>query len=292
MQEMSQRERTLHCLRFEPADRLCLSGSFRPEVWSLLETHFETLDRKLIARKLGLGFQTGVDRNPDPRWLEGAQATHRGVAIPNFFRWGWELRGMEEFFCDIASQSRELTNLLDRLEEYHIELARRYGQAGVDMLNLWGDLAMQTTTFLDPALWRRHFKPRTARVIETARKHGVRYVYLHSDGNLMPILDDLVEVGVNVIDPVQPECMDPAVIRERFPGLVLHGTISSQRTLPFGSVEDVEREVRDRIERCGRRNGLVLGPNNVVQFDVPLENLFCLYDTARRVRESFYEHKE
>jgi uroporphyrinogen-III decarboxylase len=195
---------------------------------------------------------------------------------------------MENFLCDIAAESRELTMLLDMLEEHHVELARIYGELGVDVVSLWGDLAMQTTTLMDPRAWRKHFKPRTARVIETARAHGVKYIYLHSDGNNMPIMDDLVEIGLNILDPVQPECMDPGEVRERYPHLVMHGTISSQRTLPFGTVEDVRKEVLGRIEKCGNRNGLAVAPNNVVQFDVSLEKLLCVYETVKEIGPDFY----
>jgi uroporphyrinogen decarboxylase len=359
MQRLTPRERSLRCIRFEPADRLCLEGIFRPEVWKTLEQHFGTGDRAEINRRLGIGFLAGVGRNPDPAWLERSVDTPHGRAvvhadgslesewgvrkiwdatgtyeryahhpmadpagmrscefppldhpavwdgcrdrvaalkktelvaapIPTFYRWGWELRGMENFMCDIAAESEELVYVLDRLEEYHVELARRYGCLGVEVLKIWGDLAMQTTTLMAPAAWRKHFKPRMANVIETGRKNGIQYVYLHSDGNNMPIVDDLVEVGVDILDPVQPECMDPAELRQRHPGLVLHGTISSQRTLPFGSLADVRNEVLDRIERCGRRNGLALAPNNVVQFDVPLEHLLCVYDTVREIGPGFY----
>ena len=209
-------------------------------------------------------------------------------AIPTFYRWGWELRGMDEFLCDVALETDELVAILDLLEEHHLELARMYGNLGYDVVCIWGDLAMQTTTLFDPRLWRKHFKPRMARVIETARNQGVSHIFLHSDGNNMPLMDDLVEIGLDAIDPVQPECMDPTEVRDRYPDLLLHGTISSQRTLPFGTVDDVRREVLDRIETCGRRNGLTIAPNNVVQFDVPLENLLCVYETVKDVGPDFY----
>jgi uroporphyrinogen decarboxylase len=360
MEEMTQRERTLACFNFEPADRMCLDGSFRPEVWEMLEHPFNTEDRGVIVRELGIGFMSGVNRKPNPEWLERSEETDHGRAIvhedgtlesewgvrmewgkdgkyeryvynpladpenfktytmppidnpalwegcrekveeskkvnvvrasiPTFYRWGWELRGMENFLCDIAAESKELIMILDMLEEHHVELARRYGELGVDVIGLWGDLAMQTTTLMHPDAWKKHFKPRTARVIDTARTNGVKYIYLHSDGNNTPIMDDLVEIGLNILDPVQPECMDPTEVREKYPDLVMHGTISSQRTLPFGTVEDVRNEVLDRIAKCGRKNGLAIAPNNVVQPDVSVEKLLCVYETVKEVGPGFWK---
>ena len=359
MKTLSRRERTLRCFNFEPADRLCLDGDFRPEVWAMLEAHFGTQDRSAVCNELGLGVMKEVSRRPDPQWLERAVETRHGLAvvhpdgshesewgvrktwgedgryeqyvyspladpeniksyrpprielpalwggvreqvaetkktdlvvgaIPTFYRWGWELRGMENFLCDIALESSELTAVLDLLEAHHVQLAKTYGELGYDVVCIWGDLAMQTTTLLDPRLWRRHFKPRMAHVIQTAREHGISHIFLHSDGNNMPLMDDLVEIGLDVINPVQPECMDPVAVRRRYPDLTLHGTISSQRTLPFGTVDDVRREVLERIETCGHRNGLAIAPNNVVQFDVPLENLLCVYETVKEVGPGFY----
>ena len=356
---MTQRERTLKCLKFEPADRLCTHGNFREGVWRKLETHFETKDRDKISCELGLGFMKFVRRNPSTGWIDRSNRLQNGrgivhpdgsienewgvrrfrqgdyqryifcpladfknvkhytfppldalevwdgfeekvrklkkndmvsARIPNFYRWGWEIRGMENFLCDIALESTELITLLDLLEEYHVELARVYGQSGVDILALYGDLAEQRTTLMAPDAWRKHFKPRMARVIETAKNSGVDYVYLHSDGNLMPIIDDLVEVRVDILNPVQPECMDPTELRKRHLSLVMHGTISSQKTLPFGTKDDVKNEVSEIVEKCGRKNGLTLAPNNTVLNDVPLENLLCVYDTVKEIGPSFYKN--
>jgi uroporphyrinogen decarboxylase len=100
----------------------------------------------------------------------------------------------------------------------------------------------------------------------------------------MEVMEDLIEIGFDIIDPIQPECMNPYEVKKRFGHrMTLHGTISSQQTLPFGTVEDVRNEVRERIQRCGRNGGLVIAPNNVVQFDVPLENLLAVYETAKEV---------
>ncbi|MBM4050616.1 MAG: hypothetical protein FJ279_36430, partial [Planctomycetes bacterium] len=112
----------------------------------------------------------------------------------------------------------------------------------------------------------------------------VKYFYFHTDGNLMEAMEDLIEIGFNIFNPIQPECMDPYEVKRRWGDkIVLDGTISSQHTLPFGTVDDVRREVRERIERLAYNGGLVIAPNNVVQYDVPVENILAVYETAKEV---------
>lgn len=201
-----------------------------------------------------------------------------------FFRDAWNLRGLEAFLVDIATESPFMLKLLDRMLEYKLEIISNYAQAGVDIISIGGDIAMHTQLFMEPALWRKHFKWRDAKLIEEARKYGVKYFFFHTDGNLMEVMEDLIEIGFNIIDPIQPECMDPYKVKELFGDrITLHGTISSQHTLPFGTVDDVKNEVRERIQRCGKNGGLVIAPNNVVQFDVPLENLLAVYETAKNI---------
>jgi uroporphyrinogen decarboxylase len=358
---MTPRERTLKCLNHEPADRLCLGGSFRPEILEKLKKHFGTDSASEVNAQLGISFRSGAGMKPLADWLERSTNTELGRGIRHedgsvenewgvrqiidgsgpymrytyhpladesvldsyefpditaaerwegveeriqearkthflsggtgtFYRDGWDLRGLEQWLCDIAEESAFMLKLLDRMLEYKLELVTRLARMGVDMISIGGDIAMQNGTFMKPDTWRRHFKWRDAELIDAARKHGVQHFFLHSDGNLMPILDDLVEIGFTVLDPVQPECMDPNDVKERYGDRVtLHGTISAQRTLPFGSPADVRAEVLDRVEKCGYNNGLVVAPNNVVQYDVPLENLLAVYDTVKEIGPDFYQ---
>jgi uroporphyrinogen-III decarboxylase len=96
------------------------------------------------------------------------------------------------------------------------------------------------------------------------------------------VFEDLVEIGFDIINPIQPECMDVLEIKRRFGSRVcLHGTISCQETLPFGTPEEVAKEVRQRISCYGRDGGLILSPSNTIQSDVSLENILALYNTAK-----------
>ena len=156
-------------------------------------------------------------------------------------------------------------------------------RAGVDMVRIVGDIAMQDRVMMGPARWRRFDKPRMAKLIRTCR--AVRpelHFFFHSDGKLTELVDDLIEVGFDVLNPIQPECMDPVEVKRRWGDrITLHGCISIQRTLPFGTPSDVRREVEGLIRQCGLDGGLVLMPSNNIQPDTPLENIIACYHAAR-----------
>jgi uroporphyrinogen decarboxylase len=168
------------------------------------------------------------------------------------------------------------------LLEFKLEQVRAYARMGVDIISVDGDIAMKDNLMMSPTVWRKFFKSREAKLVEEGKKWGVRHFFFHSDGNLMPVLADLIEIGFTIIDPIQPECMDPLEVKRLYGDKIsLHGTISCQWTLPFGNPAKVRAEVRDRISYLGKNGGLVLAPNNTVQYDVPLRNLLAVYDTAR-----------
>lgn len=108
------------------------------------------------------------------------------------------------------------------------------------------------------------------------------HVFIHSDGNIREILTDLIEIGFDVIDPIQPECMDPVEIKKEFGDrIILHRCGSLQRTLPFGTPEECRREARRLIEGCASGGELVLGASNTISFDVPMENIAAWYEAIR-----------
>ena len=123
--------------------------------------------------------------------------------------------------------------------------------------------------------WRQWLKPRLHEIIQAARtKNQHIKIFYHSDGYIEPIIDDLVEIGVDILNPVQPECMNLLSLKKRYAGkLCLWGTIGTQTTMPFGSVADVFRAVKERIETVGKGGGLILAPTHTIEEDVPWENL-------------------
>lgn len=201
----------------------------------------------------------------------------------NIFKTSWEFRGFEKYLLDLSLQPKLVETLADRVVEHRIEQSRQIAKCGIDMLFIMGDIATQNSMMLSPALWRHYFKPRLKTWIrEIRREFPNLYFMFHSDGNIESVFEDLIEIGFDVIDPIQPESMDVVDIKHRFGDRVcLHGTISCQKTLPYGTPEDVAAEVTEHIDKCGKDGGLILAPSNTVQPDVSVEKILTLYSTAK-----------
>jgi uroporphyrinogen decarboxylase len=152
------------------------------------------------------------------------------------------------------------------------------------VLSLDDDVGMPGTMFISPATWRRFFKPRLAGIISAARavKPDLRVLY-HSDGFVEPIVGDLIEIGVNALNPLQPEYMDAERIRRTYgPRLALWGTVGYQTTFSFGTPEEIRREVQGRIETLGRA-GLILCPAyDIDEPDIPWENIAAFLEAVER----------
>ncbi len=205
------------------------------------------------------------------------------AGIPNPYKTAWQLRGMDNVLADYLINRDMIDALYDRLYGLYTEMCVRMARAGIDMITVTGDIAMQDRIIMGPDAWRQADKPRLAELITACRriKPDV-FFYIHSDGDVTDLMDDLVEIGFNVINPIQPECMDPFEVKTRWgKSITMHGGVSIQRTLPFGSPEDVRKEVETLIEGCGYDGGLVVFPSNVIQPDTPIENIIACFHAAR-----------
>jgi len=139
---------------------------------------------------------------------------------------------------------------------------------------------------LSPKLWREYFKPRLRELIQETKRLKDVYFLFHSDGYIKPVIPDIIEIGFDILDPIQPESMDPIEIKKLYGDrIILRGTISMQKTMPFGKVDDVRKEVISRIENCGKGGGFILAPSNTVLLDDPVENILTLYETAKKFRK-------
>ncbi|MEE8324047.1 MAG: uroporphyrinogen decarboxylase family protein, partial [Candidatus Humimicrobiaceae bacterium] len=146
------------------------------------------------------------------------------------------------------------------------------------------DMGAQDTMVISPEMWRKYFKPRMAKLYSELKSinPGLKIAY-HTDGSVYPIIDDLLEIGLDILNPIQPKSMDPYLIKKKYgKDLTLWGTIDIQETLPFGSTEDVEKEVRERIKGLAPGGGFIISPTHHVQIDTPLENFFTFWDTAEK----------
>ena len=205
------------------------------------------------------------------------------AGISNPYKQAWLLRGMDNVLADYLINPDVLNAIYDKLYALYREMALRMARAGVDMIGVTGDIAMQDRIIMGPDSWRRVDKPRMAELIAACRavKPDVR-LFIHSDGDITDLMDDLVEIGFDVINPIQPECMDPVEVKRRWGDrITLHGGVSLQRTLPFGTPEEVRREVEDLIRDCGYNGGLIVFPSNVIQPDTSVENIIACFHAAR-----------
>jgi uroporphyrinogen-III decarboxylase len=149
------------------------------------------------------------------------------------------------------------------------------------MVWLGDDVGMQNAMLISPKMWRRFLKPRMANFIAELKaiNPDVKVAY-HSDGQIYPIIPDLIEIGLDVLNPIQPASMDPARLKKEYGDkLCFWGTIDEQHTLPFGSADDVRTEVIERLNTIGRDGGLILGPTHSIQLDTPLENFWAMIET-------------
>jgi uroporphyrinogen decarboxylase len=205
------------------------------------------------------------------------------AGIPNPYKRAWLLRGMENVLADYLINRELLEYIYDKLYALYKGMALRMAKAGVDMISITGDIAMQDRIIMGPRPWREVDKPKLANLISECRKiKPDLFFFIHSDGNVWDLMDDFIEIGFNVINPIQPECMDPVEVKKKWGDkITLHGGISLQKTLPFGSPDDVRKEVENLIKNCGYNGGLVVFPSNVIQPDTPLENIITCFQTAR-----------
>jgi uroporphyrinogen decarboxylase len=131
--------------------------------------------------------------------------------------------------------------------------------------------------------WRSLIKSRWAEVYAAAKavKPDIRIRY-HSDGNIGSIIPELIEIGVDILNPIQPECLDVADVKKKYGDqLVLDGTIGTQTTMPFGTPVDVRRVVRERISILGKDGALILSPTHILEPEVPIENIMAFVQEVR-----------
>jgi uroporphyrinogen decarboxylase len=222
----------------------------------------------------------------EPAWVLdtfGEEYWIVGVTVTTIFETAWALRGYEALLMDFMAEPERAEALLDIPFRYHLAAAERLTRMGVDMIWLGDDVGAQNAMIISPETWRRFLKPRMARFIGSLKSiNPALKVAYHSDGCIYPIIPDLIEAGVDVLNPVQPRSMDPERLKREYGDrLCFWGSIDEQRTLPFGTPEDVRREVIGRLKSLGKGGGLIIGPTHHVQLDTPLENALALVETVR-----------
>ena len=207
-----------------------------------------------------------------------------GVIVCTIYETAWALRGLEKLMMDFVLNEELANRILDIPFNYHLTAGKRLVELGVDLIWTGDDMGGQTGMIISPELWRKYFKPRMAKLYSELKfiNPNLKIAY-HTDGNVYPIIDDLVEIGLDILNPIQPKSMDPYYLKKRYgKNLSLWGTVDIQETLPFGTTEDVENEVKERIKNLAPGGGFIISPTHHVQIDTSLENFFTFWESAEK----------
>ena len=187
-----------------------------------------------------------------------------------------------EYPAIVDALLRKVTELLTQITMRAVEEA----QGEIDIIWSAGDVGMQTGMMFSPVLWREQVKPFHRQLVEPYKKMGLKTRY-HTDGAIVPIIGDLIEMGVDLLDPIQPNTpgMAPENLMSLFGGQIsFYGGVDTQGLLPHGTPREVEEKVLHLIRVLGEQGGYVVAASNAVQPDVPIENVLTLYRTAREYR--------
>jgi uroporphyrinogen decarboxylase len=203
------------------------------------------------------------------------------VSLGGLFERAWGLcGGFERYLYYLAAEVRFVEELTEKLADYVCALIPQLAGMDIDGVRIGDDWGFQDNLMVRPDVWRKLYKKHYRRIFETIRAHGF-ITAMHSCGRLTRILPDLIEIGLQVYHPLQPEAMDVAAAKRDFgEEITFWGGLGTQSTLPLGSPDDVRREVRERIELF-RDGGYILAPAGAMSPETPIENVVAFINTAK-----------
>lgn len=242
---------------------------------------------------------------PDPRRLFDFRALPKLISETNgrerywwmiegesMFDRSWAVRGMELFLVDMLDQPELADFILDKMAAFFFEYTRmilKNAHGMIDAIGIYNDLGTQNAMLISPSAYREFVKPRQKRFIEMVKSHGAK-VFYHSCGAIEPIIPDLQEIGVDIIDPLQLRAMriTPDEMKRKHGGSVtLHGGLDTQGFLQKANPAEVAKEVHTLIETLGSGGGYILSGSHLYQADVPLENIAAIHQANARANTPF-----
>lgn len=199
----------------------------------------------------------------------------------SLFERAWILRGMEDLMVDMLEAPGFVDELLDALLEYDLAMLEDVLQFDFDGVSFGDDWGQQNGLLFGPRLWRRFIKPRVAQLY-TATKNAGKAVFIHSCGKVQSLFPELIELGLDVFNPFQPEVMDPYEIKKHYGSqLCFYGGVSVQKLLPYGTPWEIQDEVKRLMDEVGRGGGFIVAPSHDMPGDIPLENLLAFIEAVR-----------
>lgn len=200
--------------------------------------------------------------------------------IGHMYESAWQVRRYEPFLIDLMVNRDWAEFILDKFYQNNMRNAVAAAKAGVDVLITGDDVANQNSMMFQVDLWRDVMKSRWGKVYAAAKEINPDIkIWYHSDGNIEAIIDDLIEIGVDILNPVQPECLDPIALRKRYgKNLAFDGCMGTQSTFPFGTAAEVRAKVLEWGKGLDAINGgLTLSPTHVLEPEVPPENVVAFF---------------
>jgi len=220
---------------------------------------------------------------------QGKAVMIKGV-LAGIFEMAQRVRGMENLLLDLAADEKLAMAIVDKMVESKIkfwEMALPQLADVIDVVSEADDYGTQVSQLISPDMFRRLFKPRIAEVIRCIKKNAPNAkVFFHSDGNVRPLIPDFIEIGVDILNPVQPNAkgMEPLSIKKDFgKDLVFWGAgVETQSILPFGTPQEVKDDVRRNIEALAPGGGYVFNTVHNIQADVPPQNIMAMIEELRK----------
>jgi uroporphyrinogen decarboxylase len=212
-----------------------------------------------------------------PRQVAAAHAAGKVVQtfVGHMYETAWQIRGYEEFLMDLVERPAWAESLLERLNQNGLVLARELAKAGANILATGDDIANQNALMFSPDIWRKQILSRWARLWQEAKaiRPEIRTWY-HTDGNAMAIVGEMVDGGLDILNPLQPECLDIDEVYRRWgTRLCFDGCMGTQSTMPWGTPGQVRDRVKEIIDKYGRHGGLFISPTHVLEPEVPIANI-------------------
>ena len=235
---------------------------------------------------LDLPIFSSPDNLPDYDGFRAGLAHHKQrdrfcyAQTPGFFENFNGIFGIENHLMWLAMYPDELNELYRRMAEWTVRFTDHVIDLGADMIHISDDWGAQKDLLMSPSSWREMIAPGEQKEYDLIHEAGLD-VWVHSCGDVRKIMPDLADMGVDVLNPIQPECMDIYKLKEQFGHkMSFWGGISTQRTLPYGTPAEVADETRRIAAYMGQNGGFITAPSQEIQADVPFENLCALIDTA------------
>ncbi len=219
----------------------------------------------------------------DPVIQESARAGGRFVTLhlDGLFDVAWHIRGFEQLMMDFACEEEFVTKLLDRSLEYNLGMIEA-APSCVDGIRFGEDWGQQKGLLMGGKYWRKFLKPRLKEMYAAAAKRGF-HVLIHSCGDITELFPDLIEMGVEAVNPIQLEVMDLTYIKREYGSYVtLYGGLGCQSTIPLQKPADVLREAEERLKLLSKGGRYIFGPSGAIPTEAPLENVVALTEFAKK----------